>query len=279
MSLRFTILGCGSSPGTPRLGGSDGSGDWGAADPTNPKNRRSRCSLLVEKIGRKGVTRVVVDTSPDFRSQMLAARVNSLDGVVYTHSHADHIHGIDDLRQFALLARARIDTYADEQTYARLMEGFAYCYRAPEGSIYPPILNHNPISANEIFSVSGPGGEIEILPVMQEHGPIHSLGFRFGGDLRAGQGGLCYSPDISGIPETSVDLLRGLDVWIVDALQYREHISHFSLSQALDWIKALAPSRAVLTHMHIPLDYDTVNGETPDHVVPGHDGLVIDLPA
>ena len=278
MSLRFTVLGCGSSPGTPRLGGADGKGDWGACDPSNPRNRRSRCSMLVEKSGASGVTRVVVDTSPDFRSQMLSAGVANLDGVVFTHPHADHIHGIDDVRQFALLARARIDTYADAQTFDRLMEGFAYCYRSPPGSIYPPILNHNPITEGEIFAVSGPGGDIEILPIRQEHGPIHSLGFRFGGDLRAGKGGLCYSPDISGIPETSVDDLRGLDVWIVDALQYREHISHFSLQEALDWIKALAPARAVLTHMHIPMDYDTVDRETPDHVVPAHDGLVIDLP-
>lgn len=278
MSLRVTLLGCGSSPGTPRLGGADGKGDWGACDPANPKNRRTRCSLLVEKIGPAGTTRMVVDTSPDFRSQMLAAGATRLDGVIYTHPHADHIHGIDDLRQFALIARARIETYADEQTFARLMDGFAYCYRSPEGSIYPPILNHNPIREGEIFAVNGPGGDIEVLPIRQQHGPIHSLGFRFGGDLRAGQGGVCYSPDVSDIPETSVDLLRGLDVWIVDALQYREHISHFSLSQALSWIDALKPARAVLTHMHIPLDYDRVMAETPAHVVPGHDGLVLDLP-
>ena len=277
MSLRFTILGCGSSPGTPRIGGPDGKGDWGDCDPDNPKNRRTRCSLLVEKTGPNGVTRIVVDTSPDFRAQMLAAGVTGLDGAVYTHPHADHIHGVDDLRQFAILHRRRIDTYADEQTFERLYQGFGYCYETPEGSIYPPILNHHPIRAGEIFAVPGAGGPIKMLPVLQEHGPIASLGFRFGGSLEEREGGLCYSPDISGVPDGSIADLSALDVWIIDALQYREHISHFSLGQALDWIGRLDAKKAILTHMHIPLDYVCVKNETPAHVEPAFDGMVIEL--
>ncbi|MEC9343468.1 MAG: MBL fold metallo-hydrolase [Pseudomonadota bacterium] len=272
MSWRFTVLGCGSSPGVPRI-----NGDWGACDPGNPKNRRRRCSLLVERIGAGGVTTVLIDTSPDMREQMLMAGVTRIDGVLFTHPHADHVHGIDDLRQYALIQRQLIETYANAHTLERLNAAFGYCYEQPAGSVYPPILRANEIRAGEILRVEGPGGAIEALPIDQVHGPIRSLGFRFGGDLEERRGGLCYSPDISGIPDESVDSLRDLDVWIVDALQYRMHLSHFSLGQSLEWIERLAPKRGVLTHMHIPLDYATVQLETPDHVEPAYDGMVIEL--
>ena len=272
MSYRFTILGCGSSPGTPRI-----NGDWGACDPNNPKNRRRRASMLVERIGPAGTTTVLIDTSPDMREQMLMVNVQRLDGVLFTHPHADHVHGIDDLRQYALIQRERIRTYANEATMQRLREGFSYCYEQPAGSIYPPILEANDIRAGEIVRIDGAGGPVEALPVDQIHGPIHSLGFRFGGDLAARNGGLCYSPDISDLPETSQPMLADLDVWIVDALQYRVHLSHFSLGQALEWIGRIKPKRAILTHMHIPLDYETVQLETPDHVEPAYDGMVIEL--
>ncbi len=272
MSYRFTILGCGSSPGVPRI-----NGEWGACDPNNPKNRRRRCSLLVERFGPGGTTTVLVDTSPDMREQMLMAGVQRLDGVLFTHPHADHVHGIDDLRQYALIQRARIQTYANAMTLQRLREGFGYCYEQPTGSIYPPILEANEIRPGEIVRIDGPGGPVEALPVDQVHGPIHSLGFRFAGDLAARKGGLCYSPDVSDIPEESQSLLADLDVWIVDALQYRIHLSHFSLGQALEWIGKLAPRHAVLTHMHIPLDYETVQLETPDHVEPAYDGLTFEF--
>ena len=278
-TLRFTVLGCSSSPGVPRI-----TGDWGACDPENPKNRRTRCSLLVERIGRQGVTRIVVDTSPDFRQQMIDARADTLDAAIFTHAHADHIHGIDDLRQYAIAQRARVPVYADRATYSELEEKFGYIFKSAEGSIYPPICDWHELTAGKTTVIDGEGGPIAFLPVRQVHGPIHSLGFRFGrfdpdkGDL-ALSGGLAYSPDVSDLPKESVEQLRDLDVWIVDALQYREHISHFSLAQALDWIGRLAPRRGVLTHMHIPLDYAAVMAETPDHVMPAHDGLVFELPA
>lgn len=274
LHLRFTILGCSSSPGVPRI-----NGDWGDCDPSNPKNRRTRCSLLVERIGLQGTTTVVVDTSPDFRQQMIAAGVKRIDGVLYTHPHADHIHGIDDLRQYALFQRQRMQVHADNQTLEHLMSSFSYCFVAPEGSIYPPICEAHRIKAGHVVRIDGPGGVIEALPVFQEHGPIHSLGFRFGrfsGDTPLA-GGFAYSPDVSGIPAETAERLRDLDVWVVDALQYREHISHFSLAEALDWIGRIKPGRAVLTHMHIPLDHDRVMNETPDHVVPAHDGMALDL--
>lgn len=274
--LRFTMLGCGSSPGTPRI-----NGDWGKCDPENPKNRRSRSALLVERIGPEGTTTVVVDTGPDFRQQMLNAGVTSLDGVLYTHSHADHIHGIDDLRGYALAKRERINVFADEPTESRLLESFGYCFQSPEGSMYPPILRMNSINAGELVTIEGEGGPIHALPVLQTHGSIVSLGFRFGsfeGSNTPLPGGFGYSPDVSDIPADQIDSFRDLDVWVVDALQYRPHVSHLSLEEALGWIERLGPKRAILTHMHTPLDYETVLAETPDHVEPGFDGLVVELP-
>lgn len=274
--MRFTLMGCGSSPGTPRI-----SGDWGNCDPENPKNRRTRCSLLVERIGPNGTTTLVVDTGPDFRQQMLSADVTTLDGVLYTHSHADHIHGIDDLRGYALVQRERINVYADEMTGSHLEKSFGYCFHSPEGSMYPPILRMNRIIAGELVTIDGEGGPIHALPILQTHGRIVSLGFRFGtfeGSNTPLPGGFGYSPDVSDIMDDQIDGFRDLDVWVVDALQYKTHISHFSLEQALEWIDRLKPKRAILTHMHTPLDYETVLNETPKHVEPGFDGLVVDLP-
>ncbi|MEM7464707.1 MAG: MBL fold metallo-hydrolase [Pseudomonadota bacterium] len=272
MTLRFTILGCGSSPGVPRV-----HGEWGACDPNNPKNYRLRCSLLIERLGPNGKTVVVIDTTPDFRQQMLSADVKHIDGVVYTHAHADHVHGIDDLRGYAQLQRERILTYSDQPTFERLMQGFGYCYESPKDSFYPPILENRKIRAGEVFEIEGEGGKIRLLPILQTHANITSLGFRIGGDLEKLEGGLCYSSDISAVPDESVDQFVNLDIWIVDALQYREHVSHFSLGQALAWIEKLKPERSVLTHMHIPLDYDAVMRETPDNVEPAFDGMVLEL--
>ena len=272
--MRFTVLGCGSSPGVPRI-----HGDWGACDPNEPKNRRLRCSLLIQRISGSGTTSVVVDTSPDFRQQMLNANVQSIDAVLYTHPHADHIHGIDDLRGFALAQRERIGIYADENTQHRLHQGFDYCFRQPKDSMYPPILNAQELHAGRPVMITGKGGNIHALPVLQVHGPIHSLGYRFSVDGDFSSGGLCYSPDISDIPGESIDHLQSLDFWIVDALQYKPHISHFSVTEALEWVDILKPAHTVLTHMHIPLDYRTLEAELPEGVVPGFDGMVIELPS
>lgn len=264
-TMRYTVLGCGSSPGTPRL-----NGDWGNCDPANPKNRRLRASLLVERIlpsGKK--TCVVIDTGPDFRQQMLGANVTQLDGVVYTHAHADHIHGIDDLRTFVLWQKRLMDVWADVPTRERLMEGFGYCFETPPGSAYPPILRTNVIRHDTPFEVPGPAGPIRFEPLVQIHGSILSLGFRVGN--------FAYCSDVSGFPDPTLEQMRGLDILIVDALQYRRHPSHMSLDEALEVIEALKPDRAYLTHMHIPLDYETVMRETPDNVEPCHDGLVLEL--
>jgi phosphoribosyl 1,2-cyclic phosphate phosphodiesterase len=263
--LRLTILGCGSSPGTPRI-----NGDWGNCDPANPKNRRMRPSALVERIAEDGgVTRVVIDTGPDFREQMLLARVQRLDAVIYTHPHADHLHGIDDLRGFVLEQRRLMDIYADAQTLARLKQSFGYCFETPAGSSYPPILLPHKIHHDRNVVVDGEGGPLSFEPLPQIHGDIISLGFRIGP--------LAYCPDVSNFPPPTAERLTGLDVLVVDALQYQPHPSHFSLSEAMDWIEKLRPKRAILTHMHVPLDYETIQRETPDYVEPAYDGMVVEL--
>lgn len=262
--MRFTVLGCGSSPGAPRI-----NGDWGDCDPTNHKNRRTRASLLVERMNDDGLkTVVVIDTGPDFRMQMLSANVTQLDGVVYTHSHADHIHGIDDLRGYWITQRQLIRTYADKTTHERLREGFGYCFEKPLGSSYPPILAHNEIVHYRPFSIFGAGGEIVFEPLTQIHGSIEVLGFRIGN--------FAYCTDVSDFPIETVKRLEGLDVLVIDALQYRPHPSHLSLDETLEWIRKLNPKQAFLTHMHTPLDYDRVIQETPAHVMPCYDGLQIE---
>jgi phosphoribosyl 1,2-cyclic phosphate phosphodiesterase len=263
-TLKFTILGCGSSGGVPRpaLG-------WGACDPNNPKNRRRRTSFLVERRNSAGVTRILVDTSPDLREQLLAADVDHLDAVLYTHEHADHTHGIDDLRSLFIKQRHRIRVYLDEQTAAMMRTRFNYCFEAPPGSDYPPIVREHRLTAGQPVIVSGQGGEITVLPVLQAHGDIASLGFRFGN--------VGYSCDLSSMPDDSAAAFAGLEIWIVDALRERPHPSHFSVSDALAWIERLKPRRAILTNLHAELDYDVLQGKLPPHVEPGFDGLSFEI--
>lgn len=264
--LRLTILGCGSSPGVPRI-----TGDWGACDPTNPKNRRMRAAAMFERIKTDGRrTTVVIDTGPDFRAQMLMAGVRRIDAVLYTHPHADHIHGIDDLRGYVLEQKRLIDIYADSFTMARLREAFGYCFETPPGSSYPPILWARNIDHDRTLTIEGEGGALAFEPLPQLHGDITSLGFRVGN--------VAYCPDVSAFPESTAARLNGLDLLVIDALQYRRHPSHFSFGEALEWIERLKPKSAVLTHMHIPLDYETVLADTPDHIQPAYDGMVLELP-
>jgi phosphoribosyl 1,2-cyclic phosphate phosphodiesterase len=265
MSVKITLLGTGSSVGVPRIGPV-----WGSCDPRNPKNRRRRCALLYERIGKGGCTAILVDTPADIREQLLDAEVSRLDGVLYTHDHADHTHGIDDLRGIFFAMKQRVPIYADALTRATLERRFEYCFAQPPGSLYPAILKAHDITPPEPVRISGPGGPVEAIPFLQEHGGNPSLGFRFGN--------IAYSPDVGGLPEASLPLLEGLDLWIVDALRPMPHPSHFSVGQTLEWIERLNVKRAILTHMTIELDYESLRRQLPSHVVPGYDGMVVELP-
>ncbi|HVH02065.1 MAG TPA: MBL fold metallo-hydrolase [Amaricoccus sp.] len=262
--LRATILGCGSSAGVPRIGG-----DWGACDPADPRNRRSRCSLLLERTTGGGTTRVLIDTTPDLRTQLLAAGIGLLDGVAYTHAHADHIHGIDDLRTVVQNRGGRLPVWADAETTDVLISRFAYVFVQPPGSLYPPILDLRAIEGPLV--VEGAGGPIELRPFRVAHGRIDSLGFR--------SGGLAYLPDVSAIPDTAWTELDALDVWVLDALRRRPHPTHSHLARSLEWIARSAPRRAVLTNMHNDLDYAALLAELPHGIEPAYDGMTLDLDA
>lgn len=258
--LAFTILGCGSSGGVPRIGG-----HWGACNPDNPKNHRRRCSLLVTRETDQGLTRVLVDTSPDMRAQLIDAGVGVLDAVVFTHAHADHMHGLDDLRQVVFNIGRRLPVWADAQTQDDLINRFGYAFIQPAGSSYPPILDLHTIDGD--VTIEGAGGPIVFHPFEVEHGSIDALGFRIGD--------LAYLPDVSDIKPAAWPLLDGLEVFIIDALRRTPHPTHANLEQALAWLERAKARRGVLTNMHIDLDYDEVEAETPDHVTPAYDGMTL----
>tara|TARA_B110000908_G_scaffold170908_1_gene231911 strand:+ start:487 stop:1290 length:804 start_codon:yes stop_codon:yes gene_type:complete len=261
-TMRVTILGCGSSGGVPRLGGV-----WGACDPSEPRNARRRCSALVERITDAGTTSVLIDTSPDMRSQLLDASVGRLDSVLYTHAHADHVHGMDDLRMIVINMRARLPVWADQPTHDALMERFGYAFIQPEGSMYPPILDMNLMQGD--VTIDGPGGPLTFTPFLVPHGGMDALGFRVND--------VAYLPDVASIPDEIWPQLDDLRCWIVDALRRDPHPTHSHLSQTLDWIERVKPRQAVLTNMHTDLDYATIAAETPDHIQPAFDGMQLDF--
>ncbi len=268
-TLAVTILGCGSSGGVPRVGSG-----WGACDPNEPRNRRRRCSILAERLGGGGgATSVLVDTSPDLREQLLDAGVRRLDGVLFTHEHADHTHGIDDLRPLAIAMRRRVPVHADEVTTDVLRRRFGYCFETPPGSDYPPILALHPIDPDRPVAVDGPGGRLEARPFRMVHGSIEALGFRFEGAA----GALAYAPDVSEMPPESEALLHDLEVLVIDALRHTPHPSHYSLSDALALIERVRPRRAVLTNLHTDLDYAALKASVPGGVEPAYDGMRIEV--
>jgi phosphoribosyl 1,2-cyclic phosphate phosphodiesterase len=265
MTLRFTILGCGASPGVPRIDGA-----WGACDPANPKNRRTRCSMLVERISGAERTAVLIDTGPDLREQLIPTGLSWLDAVLYTHDHADHTHGIDDLRILAYRGRGLIDVYFDQATGDIVQRRFDYCFATPEGSSYPPIVRGHIIEHGRELVINGAGGEIRVLPFRQLHGSIDSVGYRIAG--------LAYSSDLHAVPDESMALMEGLDIWVVDALRHVPHPSHFSAEQALEWIAKVSPRRAILTHMNFDLDYEALRKLLPEGIEPAYDGMQFELP-
>ncbi|MBM3490763.1 MAG: MBL fold metallo-hydrolase [Alphaproteobacteria bacterium] len=251
--MRVTVLGCGTSGGVPRIGN-----HWGACDPVEPRNRRRRVSIAVEEDD----TRLIVDSSPDLREQCLAHGIDRLDAVLYSHDHADHTHGIDDLRAFALQRGAPLPAYGDARTLAVLKRRFDYCFTGELG--YPPVV--------EARQIDGPFqvGAIAVEPFRQRHGPIDSLGFRFGP--------LAYSTDVKALPEEAFAVLEGVEVWIVDALRPQPHPTHAHLALTLQWIERVKPRRAILTHMTWEMDYRSLQRSLPAGVEPAYDGMTLLLP-
>ncbi|WBU64435.1 MBL fold metallo-hydrolase [Paracoccus aerodenitrificans] len=263
--IRVTILGCGSSGGVPRIGG-----NWGACDPANPKNRRRRCSILIERIGQDGRTVLLVDTGPDMVPQLLGTDVRTLDAVIWTHPHADHVHGIDDLRQLAYNARARVQGYADTPTTEALLSRFNYIFRSAPESNYPPICDLHPFE--ETTSFDGKGGTLRITPFEVPHGEINALGLK----IETQKGGIIYLPDVQTIPEDAWPVIGSPEIFICDALRHDPHPSHTHLAQTLDWIKRSGAGLGVLTNMHIDMDYQATDAETPANVIPAYDGMVLE---
>ena len=258
--MRITVLGCGGSGGVPLVDGT-----WGRCNPDNPKNRRRRVSVLVEHPDAT----ILIDTSPDLRAQMLDASVTRIDAVLFTHDHADHTHGIDDLRYLRRDGGSPIDAYMDAGTLQTLETRFDYIFRQrEEGSkiLYKPVLRAHVFDGP--FAVNG----VPVTPFDQHHGfGTVTKGFRIGA--------FAYSTDVVGLPDESLAALAGLELWVVDCLRYEPHPTHSHFEQTLAWIARLRPKRAVLTHLNHQIDYDDVKSKCPPGVEPGYDGLIVDLQA
>jgi phosphoribosyl 1,2-cyclic phosphate phosphodiesterase len=255
--MKVTLLGCGASWGVPAIGP-----DWGRCDPADPRNRRRRGSLLVERDDRT----LLIDTAPDLRQQLLDAGISRLDAVILTHAHADHLHGIDDLRMVSQLAGHAIPFYAAPQALAEAERRFGYAFKpvVPERPIYRPAL--------EPYAIDGPfvAAGMQIVPFEQSHGYSTTLGFRIGP--------VGYSTDVVALDDDAFAALAGVELWIIDCLRREPHPTHSHLAKSLAWIDRVRPRRAVLTHMDQSLDYRELAAELPPGVEPGRDGLAIELP-
>lgn len=257
--LKITILGCSGAGGVPTV-----SRGWGACDPTNPRNERLRASVLVDQ----GETRLLIDASPDLRAQCLINNITRLDGVLFTHDHADHTHGLDDLREINRVIHGPLEIWADQDTLTALMSRYAYAFEGiPEGQpIFRPWLSPHLITAPNAFDCAG----VTITPFLQDHGFMDTLGFRIGN--------FAYSTDVKALPDAAKAALQDLDLWIIGALTNNAaHQTHVSLDTALEWIEELKPKRAVITHMGPELDFEAVKAKCPAGVAPAYDGMTLTL--
>jgi len=272
MGFRAIMLGCGSSGGVPRIGG-----DWGVCDPNEPKNARTRSSILIQKWDGEGdphpkaCTNILVDTAPDLRVQLLREDIRRLDAVFYTHDHADQSHGIDDLRAVAYRMRAQIPTYMDAHTKTHVFQRFNYCFEMPEGRVHPPILAlQDLISDGQVTKIEGPGGTVSVQTLEVSHGPTPSLGFLFDEKL-------AYTPDVWGVSDEVLERLIGVNCWIVDSLRYSQHPTHAHADRTLSWLAQSQAQSAILTNLHIDMDYETLRAELPPTVKPAYDGMQVTL--
>ena len=255
--MKVIVLGSGSSGGTPVIGSSG----WGNCDPNNPKNYRTRPSIIVEHNN----TRILVDTSPDLRKQLLNAKVWDFDAILFTHAHADHVNGIDDVRALNYYKGKSLPVFATEDTLKELQNRFAYVFEKYDKSAkyFRPSLKPNIIT--EEFKI----GSINITPFTQSHGTGVSTGFRFNN--------FSYSTDVNSLSENAFNILKGTNTWIVDCLSETPHPSHSHLSQSLEWVSRLSPKRAIFNHLSHYLDYDTLNSQLPGNVEPAYDGMIINI--
>lgn len=269
---RATVLGCGSSGGVPRI-----NGDWGVCDPSNPKNRRTRCSLLIERWEGEAEppsedkrTIVLIDTAPDLREQILRTDIKHIDAVFFTHEHADQCHGIDDLRAIAYEMRRLIPAYMNAPTGKDLMNKFEYIFQTPKGLSHPPILDKKPdINDGDKTIIDGPGGALDLVAFSVDHGDADAVGYRFGP--------FGYAPDTCGLSPSANRVLDGVECFIVDALRYHTHPTHAHADHTLSWLAKLCVPHGVLTNLHIDMDYDILSAELPGRIEPAYDGMKITL--
>lgn len=263
--LRVTILGCGGSGGVPLLGGEEEAGEWGECDPAEPRNRRTRTSALVEG---PGGGRLLIDAGPDLRSQLLAVGAARLDAILFTHAHADHILGIDDLRQVNRLIGRELPAFGTRTTLSRLDDRFDYAFiGATPPFFFRPALEPRRVEYGERFEAAG----MPVQVFRQDHGVMDTLGLRIGR--------FAYSTDVVMLPEDSLPLLEGLDTWVVGCFQKQPHKVHANLDQVLEWVALLKPRRTILTHMSTAMDYRSLLRELPPGVEPGYDGMALEIPA
>ena len=269
-ALKVTILGCGSSGGVPRVGG-----DWGVCDPYEPKNRRTRCSILVEQWKGeeeppdKEKTIVLIDTSPDLRHQLLSTGTQHLDAIIFTHDHADQTHGIDDVRSIAYRMRGQIPTFMDAHTKTHVFQRFKYCFEMPDGRVHPPILALQPLfGPADTLKIEGPGGQIEAETLRLSHGPTPSYGFRINNSI-------VYTPDVWSISDETMAQIADAPIWILDALRYNEHPTHAHTDRTLSWLARARIRRGILTNLHIDMDYQTLSEELPGRHQVAYDGMTI----
>ncbi len=255
--MKLVVLGSGTSTGVPRIGG-----DWGECDPAEPKNRRTRVSIMVESA--EG-TRLLVDTSTDLRQQLLANDIDKVDGVFWTHDHADHCHGIDDLRPMRFARNAPLPGFASEVTAHSLRQRFSYVFSGRYG--YPTIVRLETLEYVRVHA------GFAISSVEMPHGPTASTGFRLEADGKS----VVYATDFSEITSDMIDLFTGTDVLVTDCLRREPHPTHASLATALELAKRTGATTTVLSHLDKSMDYATLSAEVPAGVLVGYDGLVLQL--
>jgi phosphoribosyl 1,2-cyclic phosphate phosphodiesterase len=261
--MRVTILGCGSSAGVPLIGGADGDGDWGVCDPGEPRNVRSRCSIVIESADRKAL---LVDTSPDLRSQLLACRIPRIDAILFTHAHADHIAGLDDVRILNRICGHPLDAYADERTLGELTSRFSYAFQAWKGpGFFKPVMQPRLIAPGQTVMIAG----LEVTVFDQDHGYISSLGLRIGS--------FGYSTDVVALDAAAMTALDGVQTWVVDCFQRGHHPTHAYLALVLEWVAVLRPARTILTHMGPDLDWAWMQRNLPAGLEPAYDGMVLEI--